>query len=49
VVTGKAFNRVGASALQLMIAQQAGLRPGELIWFGGDVRLYLNHLDQARA
>ncbi|MCL2716681.1 MAG: thymidylate synthase, partial [Alphaproteobacteria bacterium] len=27
---------------------QADLRPGELIWVGGDVHLYLNHLDQAR-
>ncbi|WP_235532811.1 thymidylate synthase [Sphingomonas sp. Leaf412] len=46
--TGKAFNFVGAAALQLMLAQQAGLRPGELIWVGGDVHLYANHLPQAR-
>ena len=25
-----------------------GLAPGELVWMGGDVHLYLNHLDQAR-
>ena len=31
-----------------MIAQQANLRPGEFVWGGGDVHLYLNHLDQAR-
>jgi len=31
-----------------MLAQQAGLRPGEFVWVGGDVHLYLNHLDQAR-
>lgn len=31
-----------------MLAQQANLRPGELIWVGGDVHLYLNHLEQAR-
>lgn len=48
LLLGMAFNLVGASALQLMLAQQAGLRPGELIWVGGDVHLYLNHLDQAR-
>jgi len=47
-VTGKAFNYVGAVALQLMLAQQAGLRPGEFVWVGGDVHLYLNHLEQAR-
>ncbi len=45
---GLPFNWVGAAALQLMLAQQAGLTPGELVWMGGDVHLYLNHLDQAR-
>ncbi len=45
---GAAFNYVGAVALQLMLAQQAGLQPGEFVWVGGDVHLYLNHLDQAR-
>ncbi|MBI6628776.1 thymidylate synthase [Pontibaca salina] len=48
LLLGAAFNFVGATALQLMLAQQAGLRPGELVWVGGDVHLYLNHLDQAR-
>ncbi|TVV72692.1 thymidylate synthase [Sphingomonas solaris] len=46
---GAAFNFVGASALLLMLAQQAGLQPGELVWVGGDVHLYLNHQEQARA
>ena len=45
---GAAFNFTGASALLLMLAQQADLTPGELIWVGGDVHLYLNHLEQAR-
>ena len=31
-----------------MLAQQADLSPGEFVWVGGDVHLYLNHLDQAR-
>lgn len=48
LLLGAPFNFVGATALQLMLAQQAGLDPGELIWVGGDVHLYLNHLDQAR-
>ena len=26
-----------------MLAQQCGYQPGELIWQGGDVHLYLNH------
>lgn len=48
LLLGAPFNFVGASALQLMLAQQAGLRPGELVWAAGDAHLYLNHLDQAR-
>ena len=30
-----------------MIAQQCDLDVGEFIWTGGDVHLYLNHLEQA--
>ena len=48
LLLGAAFNFVGATALQLMLAQQADLTPGELVWVGGDVHLYLNHLEQAR-
>lgn len=48
LLLGAAFNFVGATALQLMLAQQADLHPGELIWVAGDAHLYLNHLDQAR-
>ena len=45
---GAAFNFVGAVSLQLMLAQQADLTPGEFVWVGGDTHLYLNHFDQAR-
>lgn len=48
LLLGVGFNWTNGVALQLMIAQQAGLEPGEFVWFGGDVHLYLNHLDQAR-
>lgn len=48
LLLGAPFNFVGAAALQLMLAQQADLEPGDLVWMGGDVHLYLNHLDQAR-
>jgi len=48
LVLGAPFNYVGATALQLMLAQQANLQPGELIWVGGDVHVYLNHFEQAR-
>lgn len=48
LLLGAPFNYIAASALQLMLAQQADLNPGEFVWFGGDVHLYLNHLDQVR-
>lgn len=48
LLLGAPFNFVGATALQLMLAQQSDLRPGEFVWVGGDAHLYLNHLDQAR-
>lgn len=48
LLLGAPFNFVGATALLLMLAQQADLRPGELIWAGGDIHLYRNHLEQAR-
>lgn len=48
LLLGAPFNFVGAAALLLMLAQQAELEPGDLVWMGGDVHLYLNHLDQAR-
>lgn len=48
LLLGAPFNWVGAVALLLMVAQQAQLAPGELIWVGGDVHLYLNHLEQAK-
>jgi thymidylate synthase len=40
---GFGFNVFGASMLIRMLAQQCGYEPGELIWQGGDVHLYLNH------
>ncbi|TCP34951.1 thymidylate synthase [Sphingomonas sp. BK235] len=46
---GAPFNFTGGAALLLMIAQQADLTPGELVWMGGDVHLYRNHLDQVGA
>ena len=48
LLLGAPFNFVGAASLQLMLAQQADLTPGEFVWVGGDVHLYLNHLEQAR-
>jgi len=43
VALGLPFNLFGASMLGRMLAQQAGYKPGELVWMGGDTHLYLNH------
>lgn len=48
VLLGLPFNLAGAGALTHMLAQQCSLKPGHLVWTGGDVHLYLNHVDQAR-
>ncbi len=43
VALGLPFNLWSAALLTRMMAQQTGLEPGELVWMGGDVHLYLNH------
>jgi thymidylate synthase len=43
VALGLPFNLWSGALLQRMIAQQVVLDPGELVWVGGDVHLYLNH------
>jgi len=40
---GFAFNIFGLAMLTRMLAQQTDLLPGEIVWQGGDVHLYLNH------
>lgn len=40
---GFPFNIFEAALLLRMLAQQTGLAPGELVWMGADVHLYLNH------
>ena len=44
---GVPFNIASYALLTHMFAQQCDLEPGEFVWTGGDVHLYLNHLDQA--
>lgn len=44
---GLPFNCVGAAALLAMVANVTEMKPGDLIWFGGDVHIYLNHLHLA--
>ncbi len=45
---GVPFNIASYSLLTLMVAQIAGLRPGEFIHTFGDLHLYRNHIEQAR-
>ena len=47
VFLGVPFNIASYALLTLMLAQVAGLQPGEFVWTGGDCHLYLNHLEQA--
>jgi thymidylate synthase len=46
---GFAFNIFSTALLTRMLAQQADLEPGEIIWQGGDVHLYLNHAELVEA
>ena len=45
---GVPFNIASYALLVMIIAQITGLTPGEFVWTGGDVHLYLNHTDQAK-
>lgn len=40
---GFAFNMWSLALLTRMLAQQCNLEPGEVVWTGADVHLYLNH------
>lgn len=46
---GVPFNIASYALLTHMVAQQCDLAPGEFVWTGGDVHLYTNHFDQAKA
>lgn len=44
---GVPFNIASYALFTMIIAQICGLKVGEFVWTGGDVHLYLNHLEQA--
>ncbi len=47
IFLGVPFNIASYALLTHILAQQANLSVGDLVWTGGDCHLYLNHLEQA--
>ena len=45
---GLPFNLCNLALVTTLLAEQTGYEAGEIVWFGFDVHLYLNHIEQAR-
>jgi thymidylate synthase len=45
---GLAWNICNLALVTTLLAEQCGYEPGEIVWFGLDVHLYMNHIDQAK-
>lgn len=48
VFLGVPFNIASYALLLMLLAQQCDLEPGSLVWTGGDVHIYQNHLEKVR-
>lgn len=48
IFLGVPFNIASYALLLTLMAEQTGYTPGDLIWVGGDVHLYENHIEQAK-
>jgi thymidylate synthase len=48
VLIGLPFNIASYALLTHLIAQECDLAVGDFVWTGGDVHLYMNHLEQAK-
>ena len=44
---GLSWNVANLALVTTLLAEQTDLQPGEIIWYGLDVHLYLNHISQA--
>lgn len=45
---GLGWNVSNLALVTTLLAEQTGLKPGEIVWYGLDVHLYLNHIEQAK-
>lgn len=48
IFLGWSFNEASYATLLMMVAKIVDMEPGQLIYTGHDVHLYLNHLEQAK-